>query len=178
MLLGEVCEPVHQIAERFQWLGNAARHAVNLFHTFDRFEERDAMRIRVSGHQTFRTRPKPTLRDIEDTPHVHVVRGIHDGLQVRDGVLDLPAFVEFGTANELIWQIGVNHRFFQGTRLRVGTVHDGDVPVGDVLLGVDPRDLIRDPSGLLTLVIRRIADDLVPLAEVTPQFLRFAVLVF
>ena len=62
--------------------------------------------------------------------------------------------------------------------MRVGAVHDGDVPVGHALLGVDPRDFVRYPTGLLLRVVRRVPDDFVACAKCRPQFLGFAVLVF
>jgi len=115
MFLGEIGQLVHQITECAQRFGGTACHAFNLVHMFNGFEEREAMRVRVAGHQSLRACAESSFRHIEDTPHVHIIRGIHDGLQIRDGVLDFPTFIEFGAADQLIRQIGVDHGLFQRT---------------------------------------------------------------
>ena len=177
MRLRKVGQFVHQVAERSQWLRRSSGHAFDLVKMFDAVEERRAMPIRIHGDQPFRTGAQPSFRHVQDATHVHVVGGVHDGLQICDGVLDFSAFVEFGASYQLVWQVGVDHRLFQRTRLRVGPVHDGHVAVGDAFLRMQPCDFGCDIAGLLLRVVGCIADDRIAFAECGPQFLRLAVLV-
>ena len=45
----------------------------------------------------------------------HIVRGIHNGLQICERILDFPTLVEFGATDQLIWKIGVDHGLFKRT---------------------------------------------------------------
>ncbi len=114
MFLGEIGEFVHQIAEGSERFRGASRYAVDLFEVLDAVEEGGAVRVRVSCDQAFGPCAETAFRHVEDAAHVHVVRGVDDGLQVCERVLDFLAFVEFGAADQLVWQVGVDHRLFQG----------------------------------------------------------------
>ena len=177
MLPGKIRKLMHQITESAQRLGRAPSHAFDLLHMLHAIEERRTMGIRIRGDQPLGASAQATLRHIEDTPHVHVIRRIHNRLQIRESILDFPAFVELGSADQLIWQIGLDQRLLQRARLRIGAIHDRDVAIGHRFLTVDTADFVRDPAGLLLRIVRGIADDLVSRAECGPQFLRLAILV-
>ena len=113
MVLRKSRKLMHHVSERTQRFRRARGHAFDLFHMFNRFEKSGAMGISIRGNESFRTNAQSALRHIEDTSNVHIVRRIHDGLQIRERILDFPAFVEFGAADELIRQVGIDHGLFE-----------------------------------------------------------------
>ena len=89
--------------------------------------ERDAVRTRVLRHHGLRLSTDTALGFVEDAPHVHVVIGVAQGAQVRQGVLDFLTLVEAGTTDHAVGQAGTHEHVLEGSGLRVGAVEDCDV---------------------------------------------------
>ena len=91
-------------------------------------------------------------------------------MQVGDDLLDLPPIVEPGTSNHLEWQATAYQLFLEDTGLRVGSVEDCDLAVGDP--GADEAvDLPDHELGFVSLVPGHDAGDRVALPVCRPQFL-------
>ena len=115
MILREIRKPMHHVAEHAQRLRRTRGHAFNLLHMLNRAKKRSVVSIRIRGNEAFGTNAQSTLRHVENTADVHIVRGIHDGLQICERILDFPTLVEFGATDQLIWKIGVDHGLFKRT---------------------------------------------------------------
>ena len=115
MVLREIRKPMHHVTEYAQRLRRTRGHAFNLLHMFNRTKKRSVVSIRIRGNEAFGTNAQSTLRHVENAADVHIVRGIHDGLQICERILDFPALVEFGATDQLIWKIGVDHGLFKRT---------------------------------------------------------------
>ena len=106
---------MHHVAEHTQRLRRTRGHTFNLLHMLNRTKERSVVSIRIRGNEAFGTNAQSTLRHVENTADVHIVRGIHNGLQICERILDFPTLVEFGATDQLIWKIGVDHGLFKRT---------------------------------------------------------------
>ena len=105
----------HQITERLQSLRRAGGHALDLLHMHERVEEAGPALTGIVQHDAFGPGTQAALGHVQNTPQVHIVGRIEDGLQVGKRVLDLLALVELGAADELVRQSGVDQRLFQRT---------------------------------------------------------------
>ncbi len=89
--------------------------------------EGDAVRTRVLRHHGLRFGTDTAFGFVEDAAHVHVVIGVAQGAQVRQGVLDFLTLVEAGTTDHAVGQTGTHEHVLEGSGLRVGAVEDCDV---------------------------------------------------
>ena len=89
--------------------------------------EGDAVRTRVLRHHGLRLGADTALGLVQNAAHIHVVIGVAQGAQVRQGVLDFLTLVEAGTADHPVGQAGTHEHVLEGSGLRVGAVEDGDV---------------------------------------------------
>ena len=89
--------------------------------------EGDAVRTRVLRHHGLRLGTDTALGFVEDAAHVHVVIGVAQGAQVRQGVLDFLTLIEAGATNHAVGQAGTHEHVLKGSGLRVGAVEDCDV---------------------------------------------------
>ena len=90
-------------------------------------KEGDAVCGRVIGHHGLGLGPDTALGFVQNTAHVHVVIGVAQGAQVRQGVLDFLTLVEAGATDHAVGQAGTHEHVLEGSGLRVGAVEDCDV---------------------------------------------------
>ena len=116
-----------------------------------------------------------TRRCVDDAPQAHIVVGINDEPHVGERVLHFLAFIEADAANDLVRQPFPHHRVFDGARLRVGAVQDGDGRIGGV--GQAAARRARDEVGFLKFVAAAEVDDARAALQVGPQPLLLAIAV-
>ena len=114
------------------------------------------------------------LRDVEHPLDRHLVGRVHDRPQVGQRVLDLPAVVEAGAADDLVRDAGPHERVLEHPALRVGPVEDRHVAPARVTDLVQLRHLADHPLRLVDLVLGVEADDGLAAALVGPELLRLA----
>ena len=117
--------------------------------------------------------PIPRRGDVDDALQRDRVSRVDQQRQIGERVLDLGALVEARAADHLVRQAVANERVLEHARLRVGAVEDGDVGVGDALLG-QPLDLAGDVAGLFVLVGQLAHADRLAAGGLGPELLALA----
>ena len=114
------------------------------------------------------------LGHVEHPLDADLVGRVDDGPQVGHGVLDLPAVVEAGAADDLVRDAEAHHRLLDDAALGVRAVQHGELApvVGVVVVQLAGRR--GDERGLVALVLGVVAHDAVARAGVGPQVLRLA----
>ncbi len=103
------------------------------------------------------------LGRVDDALEADLIGGVHDGLEVGHDVADLGAVEEARAPDDAVRHARAQQRVFELSRLRVGAVEDGEVGVAPVLGAQQPLDLRGDEAGLVALVAREVARDLLAL---------------
>ena len=103
------------------------------------------------------------LGRVDDALERDLVGGVHDRLEVGHDVADLGAVEEARAADDAVRHPGAQERVLERSRLRVGAVEDGEVRVAAALGANQPLDLAGDEPGLVALVARQVARDLLAL---------------
>ena len=75
-------------------------------------------------------------RDVDDALERDLIAGVGDEAGVGEDVFYFAAFVEGGAADQFVAYAGFDEFGFEGARLGVGAVHNGDF-VGVVIVGID-----------------------------------------
>ena len=100
---------------------------------------------------------------------------IEQQTQVGHHILNFFAFIELAAADDLVGNVCSQKLFFDGTRLRVGTIHNSHVAA---LLYLSPRQQAHDLTGreesLLFFVIGLVHHDLLARAQRRPELLVLA----
>ena len=133
--------------------------------------EGDAVRTRVLRHHGLRLGTDTALGFVEDAAHVHVVIGVAQGAQVRQGVLDFLTLVEAGTADHAVGQAGTHEHVLEGSGLRVGAVEDCDVTGLHAVLIGKAVNFAGDVACLGVLRLGDVTDDFRARAGGGPQLL-------
>ncbi len=111
---------------------------------------------REPGHRGV---PDPALGDVDDPARRDLVVGVGDDPQIGEEILDLPAVVEAGPTDHPVGDAQGGELLLHHPALRVGPVEDGDLPVGEPVVGVLAEGLAGDPRRLVPLVLRPVAGD-------------------
>ena len=177
MLLGELTQFLHHLGKAHERVERARRHAFDLVRVRDAVPERAPDLLGMQGDLRLRARAKAALGHVEDAPHIDVVGRVHDRLQIGERVFHLTPLVELRAADELVRHARLDQSLFERPRLRVRTVHDGDVAVAHAVVRVQAFDLRGDPMCFELRGVRGVCGDLLPRARRGPQALRLAPLV-
>ena len=124
---GNLRQVIHEAHELGVLLDRCGTQTRNIGGLTSRRKERDAVSGRVIGHHGLGLGTDTALGLIQDSAHVHVVIGVAQGAQVRQGVLDFLTLVEAGATDHAVGQAGTHEHVLEGSGLRVGAVEDCDV---------------------------------------------------
>jgi len=110
---------------------------------------------------------------VDDPAQAHIVVGIDDDLEVREGVLDLAPLVEAHPSDDPVRHAGAHECVFYGARLRIRAVEHGDHVFG--ILRQRAPGGPHDEVGLLELVAPAERQDLRAPLPIGPEALVLAV---
>ena len=155
----------HNRDERGQTVAHlGAEHARLRARDLARLEKRTAVLPRKHLDLLNRRRPDTATRCVDHALDAHLVRRVHDHLEIRHDIANLGAIEEARAAHDLVRHARAQEHIFERARLRVSAVKHGDIIVTHAL-DVQFFNLARNPATLVTLVRRLIRLDFLAIAR-------------